>query len=160
MRLSSNGLAFLTHEEGVRTSQYLDNAGRPTIGIGHLLLPGELSSGSLSINGVMVPWKAGITLQQAQDLFAQDCAPRLNALSQILTCPLNDNETAAAFSLYFNAQPPAGASVWGIINGGDWTDLETHWKAWCHDKQDGVEVVDPELVGRRAREWDLWNTAA
>lgn len=158
MKLSDSGLAFLSHEEGLETAPYLDKASRWTIGVGHLLLPGELSSGSLAINGVMVPWRAGLTLQQVQDLFAQDCAPRLAALSKIIVCPLSDNQAAAAFSLYFNAEPPPTASVWGTINGGDWTDLETHWLQWCRDKQHGVEVVDPELLGRRKREWALWGT--
>ena len=154
MRLSPEGLAFLEHEEGLKTSMYPDKGGRPTIGCGHLLLPTELESGSILIRGIAIPWRVGLTMPQVMDLLGQDCESREDALSRIVVCPLNDHEFAALFSLYFNAQPKPTSGLFETINGGDWTDLETHWKAYNH--VDGV--VDPELVGRRAREWALWNT--
>lgn len=154
MPLAPSGLAFLEHEEGMKTVPYKDRGGRWTVGCGHLVTPAELASGNLTINGTSVPWNSTLTMQQVQDLLAQDIAPREADLARIVVCPLNDNEAAALFSLYFNAQPKPDSGLFQTINGGDWTDLETHWKAYNHVNG----VVDQELVGRRAREWTLWNT--
>ena len=159
MRLSPEGLSFLSHEEGLRTAPYLDEANNWTIGVGHLITEAERAAGAITINGVTVPYKSGLTLQQVQDLLAQDCTPREAELSRILVCPLSDNQFAAAFSLYFNAQPPAGSSVWQVINGGDWTDLAAHWLQWDHVRVNGVLVESTNLKARRQRELDLWNTA-
>jgi lysozyme len=157
VNLSDNGLAFLSHEEGLRTTVYQDHAGLDTIGVGHLITPQEKASGTILIGGTPAPYKQGLSLAQVRDLFAQDCAPREAALTGMVVCPLSDNQFAALFSLGFNIglKNLQASSALHIINGGDWTDLEAHWKLWNHDGG----TVDPELVGRRAREWDLWNTA-
>lgn len=157
MRLSPEGLAFLEHEEGLKTSEYPDSGGNPTIGCGHLLTAVELASGNLSIKGQTVPWRSGITMAQVMDLLGQDCESREDALSRIVVCPLNDNEFAALFSLFFNADPKPDSGLFQTINGGDWTDLRLHWLAYNKVRKDGVLVEDEELKGRRQREWTLWN---
>ncbi len=158
VRLSSDGLAFLSHEEGLRTSPYLDEGNNWTIGVGHLITPQEQASGTILIGGTPAPYKQGLSLAQVRDLLAQDCAPRETDLSRIIVCPLSDNQFAAAFSLYFNAQPPASSTVWQIINGGDWTDLPAHWLQWDHVRVNGVLVESTKLKARRQRELDLWGT--
>lgn len=158
MRLSPEGLAFLSHEEGLETSPYRDEADKLSIGVGHCFTAAELESGTLTIDGAVVPWRPGITLAQVQALLAQDCAPREDHLSRLLVPPLSDNQFAAAFSLFFNAQPPDTASVWAIINGGDWTDLKAHWLQWHWITVNGVKQESPKLLARRGREYDLWGT--
>lgn len=152
MRVSPAGLSFLEHEEGLSTSPYLDQAGKDTIGVGHLITDEEKASGTITINGQPVPWHAGLTLQQVQDLLAQDCAAREDALTALVVCPLNANQFDALFSLAYNIGLPAlgRSSLLKQLNGGDWTDLETSWTAWR------FAGGKPVLLGRRQREYALF----
>lgn len=149
MRLSPEGLAFLSHEEGLKTSLYTDAAGYPTIGVGHLLTDAEKASGAITINGSPVRYADGLTLQQVQDLLAQDCQNREIALSALVICPLTANQFDALFSLYFNIGGKAfsGSTLLKALNGGDWTNLETDWLAFR------FAGGQPILLGRRQREW-------
>ena len=52
MTISKNGIQFIIDREGSRSKMYLDSAGLPTIGVGHLLTQSELSNGKINIAGV------------------------------------------------------------------------------------------------------------
>jgi lysozyme len=155
MRLSPDGLAFLSHEEGLRTKPYQDQVGKWTIGCGHLITADEQSAQAIEINGIPVPYLDGITLQQVQDLLAQDCASRETALSSLVVPPLSANQFDALFSLFYNI----GAGAFGrsqllkSLNGGDWTNLEAEWLAFRY------AGGQPILLGRREREYALWQQA-
>ena len=154
MKLSPEGLAFLSHEEGFRTHPYDDQAGKPTIGVGHLLTDAERASGVLQINGLPVRYADGITPQQVQDLLAQDCQDRETAVSAMVVCPLSQHQFDAFMSLAYNIGLGAlsRSQLLQGINGGDWTGLEDKWLAfkWAGGK--------PILLERRQREWALWST--
>ena len=51
MQMSQHGLSLLEQWEGFKLQVYKDSAGLPTIGVGHLLLKSELTSGKINING-------------------------------------------------------------------------------------------------------------
>ena len=51
MNLSLDGRTLLASWEGLRTTMYLDSAGLPTIGVGHLLTRSEMTSGKITIGG-------------------------------------------------------------------------------------------------------------
>lgn len=153
MRLSPDGLSFLEHEEGLRTSAYEDQAGKLTIGCGHLLTSQELESGVLMIRGFAVPWKPGLTMPQVTDLLGQDCEGREVALTNLLVFPPAQHQFDALFSLYFNIGDGAFArsTLAKILNGGDWTGLDEAWLAW---KFAGGK---PVLLGRRQRELAMFH---
>lgn len=71
-KLSESGMAFLADWEGIKLKPYLDQAGKPTIGIGHLLNAKEVESGKLLIGEDLIGWEQGITKQHAYDLLRQD----------------------------------------------------------------------------------------
>lgn len=156
MPLDAAGIAFLAHEEGLRTAVYQDAAGLDTIGMGHLITPAEKTAEAIVIAGTAVPYKSGLSLAQVQALFAQDCQGREVSLTALVVPPLSQHQFNALFSLYYNIGDGhfRSSSALTIINGGDWTDLEAHWKLWNHDGG----RVDPALVARRTREWTLWET--
>lgn len=155
MRLSPDGLAFLEHEEGIRNKPYQDQVGKWTIGCGHLVTSAEQEAGAIEINGIPVPYLDGITLQQVQDLLAQDCASRETELSSLVVCPLTANQFDALFSLFYNIGEGAfgRSSLLKSLNGGDWTNLEQEWLAFRY------AGGQPILLSRREREWGLWSTA-
>lgn len=73
-----------------------------TCGYGHLMSLEEETNG-VSINGVMVDvMHKGLTMQQCDDLLAQDLAPRIETVSSSLD-NLSDNEFGAFLDLVFNS---------------------------------------------------------
>lgn len=83
-KLSKQGLQMLTILEGYQPNQYLDAAGLPTIGVGHLLTPSERKTGFISIGGRLVNYRRGLTEQQVQDLLEEDVSEFEDNLNSFL----------------------------------------------------------------------------
>lgn len=152
MRLSPDGLAFLEHEEELKTAPYEDQAGKLTIGVGHLLTAQELASGVIQLKGTPVPWRPNLTLQQVTDLLGQDCEAREASLSALIVCPLEPHQFDPLFSLFFNIGEGAfsRSTLLKVLNGGDWTGLEEAWLAFR------FAGGKPILLGRRQREYQMF----
>lgn len=135
--ISPNGLAFIRAWEGVRLQVYRDTAGFPTIGVGHLIRPGEDFSG-------------GITLEQADALLASDLAPVLRAIAAIGPLVQCQIDALAAFGFNVGIGWLAKGSVYRAAReGGDMREaLGRFVKAGGR--------VEPGLVRRRAAEADVY----
>lgn len=88
LRTSQLGIEFITKWEGVRLSVYKDAAGLKTIGVGHLIRPGEIFS--------------TITLNEAYDLLAKDLSTAEDCVNQSVKGFLKQNEFDALVSFVFN----------------------------------------------------------
>jgi len=88
MLISSNGITFIARHEGLRLERYLDQAGNPTIGYGHLILPGEMYD--------------TITEEQARTLLAQDSEEAQTAVRILVFHPLLQNQFDALVDFTFN----------------------------------------------------------
>jgi GH24 family phage-related lysozyme (muramidase) len=105
--------------------------------------------------GTPAPGPTGtITPEQGmQDLYAH-ATDDYNALAPRLTRDLSINQWSALLSFAYeegHGNPGAGALV-NDINAGYDDVLETHWKKYVY----AGGVVDPEIVDRRNKEWDIW----
>ncbi len=89
MRFSANGIALLKKFEGIRLKTYLDSAGKATIGVGHLLKPGE-------------SFPNGITESEAEDLLLADIIPVENAVNALVKVSLSQSQFDALVSWAFN----------------------------------------------------------
>lgn len=87
MKTSQTGIEFITSEEGCILHVYKDAVGLPTIGVGHLVKPGEHFT--------------SITLDQAHDLLRADLATAEAAVNG-LQADITQNEFDALVSLTFN----------------------------------------------------------
>jgi lysozyme len=81
---------------------YIDPVGLPTIGIGHLLTKKELTSGIITLNGTNVNYKNGLTIDQVNDLKAQDLVRFVVAVRNNVTVPLTQSMFDAIVSWAFN----------------------------------------------------------
>lgn len=72
--LSSAGVEMLTQIEGLVLGVYPDEAGYPTIGVGHLLTKSELTTGKIILNdGTVIDYRSGqITVAEAHRLLRSD----------------------------------------------------------------------------------------
>ncbi len=85
------GLRLIKEFEGFEPEIYLDAAGLPTIGYGHLIRDGEYAM-----------FKNGITESAAGALLAKDVWAAERAVLRLIKVPLTDNQFDALVSFTFN----------------------------------------------------------
>lgn len=145
MKISTNGIKLIEREEGCVLHPYKDSHGFPTIGVGHLIRPGET-------------WPATITQAQADTLLEHDCAEVEAACNRYVTVELSQNQfdalTCFAFNCGADELNPAHHSVVRILNTGNYQGAAD--ELLLFDVSAGVH--DPLLHARRARERALFLT--
>ncbi|MGC2237213.1 MAG: lysozyme [Pyrinomonadaceae bacterium] len=156
MKMSANGLNLLEQWEGFKLKVYKDSAGLPTIGVGHLLIKSELTSGKIVIKGVAVKYAGGLTNQQVIDLLAQDVAPVGQVVTKAVTVPLTQNQFDALVSFTFNVGNAAftGSTLLKVLNQKQYKEVPEQLLRWTRS---GGKIV-PGLVNRRENEIKLWNS--
>jgi lysozyme len=134
MKTSQAGLQFIMDQEGCVLHTYQDQAGYPTIGVGHLIKDGE-------------NFPDQITREQAMDLLATDMA-RFEAAVNGYGLDLTQNQFDVLVDFSFNAGEGALAQL--LDHGLD--DVPNQLPRWNHA---GGQVSDA-LVKRRAAEVEMW----
>uniref|UniRef100_A0A6M3XRR4 Putative glycoside hydrolase n=1 Tax=viral metagenome TaxID=1070528 RepID=A0A6M3XRR4_9ZZZZ len=89
MQVSRDGIELITYFEGFRSLPYLDAAGHPTVGVGHLVRPGEDFSG-------------GVTPDQARELLRLDLQDAESAVNRLIYIDLEQHQFDALVSFTFN----------------------------------------------------------
>jgi lysozyme len=135
-------------------TRYQDPAGVPTIGWGH-----KLSGTFDRLYG------ATLNAKEADDLALSDLTIAAigvsNALVSVLST-LTDNQYAALLDFAFNMGVGAfrASTLCHYINTGNMALAPGQFALWVHGRVNGVEVVLPGLVRRRAAEVAVWNAPA
>lgn len=144
MNISPAGLNLIKEFEGCKLNQYLDAVrseqypeGRPTIGWGHLILPGE-------------DFSAGITQAQADALLLSDVEKIAVGPVNKLVPECNQNQFDALCSFTYNA----GANSLNTMLGHGFTQIPNQIGRWVH----AGTVISIGLVRRRKAELALFNT--
>ncbi len=143
MQISDNGLALIKNSEGFRADEYLDVAGKPTIGYGHLIKAGE-------------DFSNGVTEEQATELLQQDVAWAEQTVNDNVQVPLTQNQFDALVDFTYNLGPKAfeDSTLLKLVNQGNMDAAADQFPLWVH----AGGVVQPGLVTRRQAEQDLWNS--
>ena len=148
MKTSAAGLAFLAQQEGTVLHVYKDIAGIPTIGVGHVLRPGE-------------SYPNGITQQQALDILSKDVATAENAINKDVKVTITQNMFDALVSFTFNLGTGAlgQSTLLKLINeNDDLTAAANQFLVWDHVVINGKSQESPALKARRERERTLFLT--
>lgn len=121
MDISLNGMKFIASFEKVVLHTYDDGFGYPTIGIGHLLVPGD----GFDRN-------SRITEAQAYELFRKDLQKYISTVNTAVKVNLSQNQFDALVSLCFNIGREAfrNSSCVRALNQGRYLDAAerlTHW---------------------------------
>ena len=143
MNVSPDGIEFTQSFEGCRLDAYLDEAGIPTIGWGH-------------IEGVELgmTW----TQEQADAQFLEDMEPFESTVSNALTVEVTQPQYDALFDFSYNEGSTAllHSTLLAHINaGGDLTGL---FEKWDKVREDGVLEVSAGLLRRRKAEDALYSS--
>lgn len=140
-RMSGQGLAALQQREGLRLQVYLDTAGKPTIGYGHLI-------------GALENFDSGITQDQAALLLASDVSRAEDAVAALVAVPLTQSQFDALVSFTFNAGVSAfrNSTLLQVLNAGDYDGAAAQMARWVYVTKGGQKVADVGLQNRRDSE--------
>ncbi len=137
MQTSEKGIAFLKQNEGFVDHVYDDN-GKPAIGYGHDLLPGESFP-----NGIDEP--GADQLLRKKDLPKFESAVHTQIPQDVTP---TQNQFDALVDFVYNLGPGPLATM--MHHG--WQQIPTQIPAWCYKHVKGVAVKDSGLVARRTKE--------
>ena len=154
MQLSAKGRSFIAAWEGLQTKMYLDSAGLPTIGAGHLLTRAELRSGKVTIRGHAIPWGMGLAEHECLVLLDDDARLAVAAVNRMVTVPLTQDGFDALVSFTFNSGSGAlqSSTLLKRLNAGHLDKVPEQLRRWVHCAGKTV----PGLVNRREAEVALW----
>lgn len=140
MKASEKLLHFLKSWEGCKLSPYMDSASKLTIGVGHLLLPGE----------TLEP----ITEARALQLLANDLRTAENIVTDLVDVALEQHQADALISLTFNAgSAPLSGHVGQYINEHKFDQAADFMLNWDHVNG---SIVSEGLLRRRQAERNLF----
>ena len=148
LQTSQNGLEFIAKWEGCVLKPYKDIAGLRTIGIGHLIKPGE-----------NFPDGVAITKEQALELLAQDVKLCEDSIKKNIKVPLEQNQFDALVSFGFNC----GIGVYSSsdacksLNAGNYEAVPEKLLLWSTVKINGKMQINQGLYNRRKSEGELFS---
>ena len=139
MNYSDAGLKFTESFEGCRLDAYLDQAGIPTIGYGH-------------ISGVRMGDKC--TQEQADKWLREDIKESEDAVNRLVKVPLTQNQFDSLVDFTFNlgAGNLAKSTLLRLLNKGQYSDASQEFKNW--NRAGGF--VRAGLARRRLAEKELF----
>lgn len=162
-RTSPEGIAAIEEREGERLLEYLDKAGKPTIGVGHLLTPPELKTGFLAALPD-VDWRKGLTHEQVDELLGHDLASAEGEVNEVVVVALTQGQFDTLVSFAFNIGNGgfATSGVLTCVNESRFEEVPDHLRLWnkSRDPHTHELVVDPILVKRRESECAQWEASA
>ena len=146
MKASDLCIEFLKELEGCETYPYPDVVGKMTIGVGHLIKPGEVFPVD------------GITDAEATKLLCEDLATFEACVDAMVEVPLNQNQFDALCSFAFNlgCGKLESSTLLRKLNTGDYKGAADEFLRW--NKAGGK--VFAGLMKRREKERSLFLSAA
>lgn len=145
VHISGAGLELIKRFEGFRTHTYLDVAGFPTIGYGHLIKLGE-------------SFPHGVTETEATDLLTQDVRATEQAVERLVKVPLTQGRFDALVSWTFNLGSGrlASSTMLKCLNAGRYDEAVEQLLTWVN----AGGHPQAGLVTRRQAEAALWRVSA
>lgn len=155
MEMSDKGVEFMYSVEGYEEKMYLDQAGLPTIGCGHLLTKDELMSGKIRLPDKVLYWKdAQLSPEDVHDLLRNDLSKAESAVRVFVEVDLTQTEFDALVSFVFNIGVGAfqHSQLLRLLNRNMFDTIPGQMRRWvyCAGKPSSG------LYHRRAREVKLW----
>lgn len=144
MQISPVGTKFLQSQEGRSTAPYQDIAGNWTIGIGHLIRPGEHFT--------------ELSQDEITELLLTDLAAAQSCINQLVECELRQCQYDALCSFVFNegSSAFAGSSLLKLLNKKDLAGAAEEFLKWVYYMDNGAKKISKGLVNRRAAERALF----
>jgi len=145
-QLSEEGYAIIRLFEGYSPFVYKDAVGLPTIGYGHLILPGET-------------FRTPLLPADGQRLLEKDAASKVRDVSAYVAVPLNRNQFAALTSFTFNVGSGAlkSSTLLKKVNANQHSEVPVQLNRWVNA---GGKKKLKGLITRRLAEGELYVATA
>ena len=149
LKTSKKGLEFIMKWEGCLLKPYKDVAGLRTIGVGHLIKPGE-----------NFPDDVSITKERALEILAIDVEACERAVKKDIKVHLNQNQFDALISFGFNCGYGvyAKSNVGKAVNSSEFDKVPSCLLEWNRARVNGVLQEVKGLTNRRKSEGELFST--
>ena len=143
--ITVRGLELIKQFEGFSSKIYLDSAGLKTIGFGHLILPSETSS-----------FQNGVTEADATTLLKKEIEVAEQAVSRLITSPINQNQFDSLVSFTFNLGSAAfqRSTLRAKINREEHEQVPREFMRWVY--AGGIKILG--LIRRRRAEAELYGS--
>lgn len=143
--LSDTGSTFISRYEGYSPYIYKDSAGLDTIGIGHLIRPGE-------------KFEEPMTLEEAHDLLKKDAQQAVKGVNRSVQVPLRQHQADALISFTFNVGEGSlrSSSLLRVVNKEFHEEAPGKFLLWNKARVNGKLVPIRGLTIRRAGEGNLY----
>lgn len=143
--LSDIGTAFITHFEGYRPFIYKDSAGLATIGIGHLIKPGE-------------KFPEPLLPEDATSLLKKDTTVAVKAVNRRTNVKLKQHQADSLISFTYNLGEGslAKSKLLRKVNTGDHEEVPELFLAWNKVRIQGKYIEVRGLTIRRQAEAELY----
>jgi lysozyme len=144
LSMTEDGVDFLSRQEGFRSCPYLDQAGKPTIGYGHLIRAGEMFD--------------TIAESEALALLKLDVARIAKPVADAIRVELKPCQADAVLSLAYNVggAAVANSTLLSLLNAGDIGGAADQFSRWNKITVNGRKVVSKGMSTRRERERRLF----
>jgi lysozyme len=141
MHTSQAGIQNIVRWEGRRNQAYTDSGGKWTIGIGHLIVPGD------GLNS-----QSNITDATVDAIFANDLDDAENIVKANVTVPLTQGQFDALVDFAFQFGNDLGTStLLKKLNAGDYAGAASELNRWVMSRNSSGQLVKvSQLVDRRA----------
>jgi lysozyme len=160
MKMSPQGIRTLIDSEGSINTIYDDQAGLPTIGVGHLLKKSELSSGKIELSdGSIIDLRKGkISDRSVERLLADDLIPREKSVYNLVDVPLEQEQFDALVHFAFNVGIGAfrKSTLLKRVNAGNFDAVPAEIRKWNIVTIGGKKQVSQGLANRREIECQMW----
>lgn len=120
-RINQAGLDLVKEREGFFARRYICPAGKPSIGYGHVILPGE-------------HFDEPISRELGEELLRGDLAIAEEAVSRLVTVPLSENQFSALVSFTFNVGQGnlQKSTLLKKLNAGDYAGAAEQFGRWIY----------------------------
>lgn len=144
---SQAGLEFISKWEGCVLKPYKDIAGLRTIGVGHLIKPGENFP-----DGVAISHETALQILSADVKLCED------VIKKNIKVELNQNQFDALVSFGFNCGTGvySKSDVAQVLNAGDYASVPVKLLGWSKARINGVLQTNQGLYNRRKSEGELF----
>jgi lysozyme len=158
---SDNGRALVETSEGKSYTAYPDTGGLWTIGIGHLIVPGDgllslsafaLVNGRYIVTDIPAVKALGLDENAVQNLFNNDLSDAENTVKSYVVVPLTQGQFDALVDFVFNlgAGNLGNSTLLKRINARDYAGAATEFAKWINGRDaQGNLVQIPGLIARR-----------
>lgn len=162
MKISSQGIRILMESESSESEVYIDQAGLPTIGVGHCMTQSEVASGKIELSdGSIIDLRNNrISQKNIKRLLEDDLISREKAVDRLVKVPLEQSQFDALVHFVFNVGAGGfkNSTLLKKLNSGDYSAVPDEIRKWNIVTVGGNKQISNGLANRREVECSMWES--